>query len=251
MKRPSFQFYPADWLRDTALRTCSVAARGLWMDMICFMHEGTPYGHLKVNRKVILPCNLAVMVGANLEEIGRLLEELEEAGVFARDEEGCIYSKRMVRDENLRNIRAEGGKKGGNPALLRGKVKGKVNLMDNHKVVIEDKQKSTPSSSSSSSSSKNNKCKATLEELKAFSKEIGMPESDGESMFYHWESNGWKNGSTPVKDWQAGIRKWKSQGWLPSQKQKQTAFATPKEKQWNHSGMVEHLEIPIYDLGNA
>ena len=37
-------------------------------------------------------------------------------------------------------------------------------------------------------------------------------------MFHHWESNGWKNGSSPSKDWQAGIRKWKSQGWLPSQK---------------------------------
>ena len=45
-----------------------------------------------------------------------------------------------------------------------------------------------------------------------------MPESDGESMFYHWTANGWKNGSSSVRDWQAGIRKWKSQGWLPSQK---------------------------------
>jgi hypothetical protein len=37
-------------------------------------------------------------------------------------------------------------------------------------------------------------------------------------MFHHWEANGWKNGPNPVKDWKAGIRKWRSQGWLPSQK---------------------------------
>jgi hypothetical protein len=147
MKRPSFQFYPSDWLRDTALRTCSCEARGLWMDMICFMHEGTPYGYLKVNRKVILPSNLAVMVGVNLQDAERLLAELEECGVFERDEEGCIFSKRMVRDESLRNARAQGGKLGGNPAL----VKGKVNLKDNHKVENEDKQNPTPSSSSLSS----------------------------------------------------------------------------------------------------
>ena len=64
----------------------------------------------------------------------------------------------------------------------------------------------------------NSKSKGSIEELKAFSLKIGLPETDGESMFHHWESNGWKNGSSPCKNWQSGIQKWKSQGWLPSQK---------------------------------
>lgn len=38
-KKPSFQFYPGDWLKDTALRLCSPAARGIWMDMLCLLHE--------------------------------------------------------------------------------------------------------------------------------------------------------------------------------------------------------------------
>jgi len=149
MKRPSFQWYPSDWLRDTALRTCSVGARGLWIDMLCFMHEGNPYGTLKVGNKVILPVNLASMIGATLEETQGWLDELENAGVFDRGDEGEIMSRRMIRDESLRNIRAAGGKLGGNPALTGGKV----NLKDNHKVAKEDKQKPTPSSSTSSSSS--------------------------------------------------------------------------------------------------
>lgn len=151
MKRPSFQFYPSDWLRDTALRSCSTGARGLWMDMICFMHEGKPYGHLKVGDKVILPSNLARMVGETLEVVEGWLFELSQAGVYEINEEGAIYSKRMIRDENLRQIRAAGGSKGGNPALMD---KGKVNL--------EDKQKSTPSSSSASSSSSTKKEKTTI-----------------------------------------------------------------------------------------
>ena len=88
MKRPSFQFYPSDWLRDTGLRVCSVAARGLWIDMICHMHEGNPYGYLKVNQKVILPANLAVIVGVSVEVVESLFDELEEAGVFSRDDDG-------------------------------------------------------------------------------------------------------------------------------------------------------------------
>jgi len=149
MKRPSFQFYPSDWLRDTALRSCTTGARGLWIDMICFMHEGNPYGHLKVGDKVIHAENLARMVGESLETLQAWLTELSEASVFETTPDGVIYSKRMVRDENLRQIRAAGGIKGGNPALLANKV----NLKDNHMVNDEVIQKTTPSSSSSSSSS--------------------------------------------------------------------------------------------------
>ena len=113
------------------------------MDMICYMHEGNPYGHLKVADKVILPPNLARMVGETLEVVEGWLEELRHAGVYDLAEDGSIYSRRMIRDENLRQTRAAGGKLGGNPNL---KVKDKVNQ--------EVKQKPTPSSSSSSSSTK-------------------------------------------------------------------------------------------------
>lgn len=148
MKRPSFQFYPSDWLRDTALRSCSAGARGLWIDMICFMHEGSPYGYLKVGEKVILADNLHRMVGESLEVVKGWLHELETAGVYDVDN-GVICSRRMIRDEELRIKRAEGGKLGGNPKLKDGS---KVNL----KVVDEVKQNPTPSSSSSSSSSLKN-----------------------------------------------------------------------------------------------
>ena len=143
IKRPSFQFYPSDWLRDTALRSCSMGARGLWMDMICYMHEGNPYGHLKVGDKVILPDNLARMVGETSECVEGWLQELKEANVYDLTTDGVMCSRRMIRDENLRQIRASGGKLGGNP-----------NLKPASKVNLKDKQKTTPSSSSTSSSTK-------------------------------------------------------------------------------------------------
>lgn len=155
MKRPSFQFYPSDWLRDTALRTCSVGARGLWIDMICYMHQGSPYGYLKVNQKVILSSNLATMCGATLDIVDGWLKELESAGVFSIDESGAIYSRRMIRDEEIRNSRALGGKLGGNPALINAH---KVN----HKVVDKVNQNPTPSSASSSSSSSSTSTSKTI-----------------------------------------------------------------------------------------
>jgi hypothetical protein len=115
------------------------------------MHEGNPYGHLKVGDKVILPANLARMVGETLEVVQGWLDELKVAGVYDIGDDGVIISRRMIRDENLREIRAKGGKLGGNPALMKAD---KVNLGVNHKVEIEDKQIPTPSSSSSSSNKK-------------------------------------------------------------------------------------------------
>mgnify|MGYP000884967129 FL=1 len=44
MKRPSFQFYPADWKNNANLRRCSEAARGAWMDILCILHDGDEYG---------------------------------------------------------------------------------------------------------------------------------------------------------------------------------------------------------------
>lgn len=62
------------------------------------------------------------------------------------------------------------------------------------------------------------KDRGTLEEFRAFAVEIGLPAEDGESRFYGLESNGWRAGKNPVKDWKASMRTWKINGWHPSQK---------------------------------
>jgi hypothetical protein len=152
------------------------------------MHEGTPYGHLKVNDKVILPSNLASMCGATLENVEGWLKELEIAGVFKRDENGVIHSKRMIRDEEIRNSRASGGKLGGNPALLK---TSKVNHKVNSKVQNEDKVKPTPSSSSSSSSS------SSLETIKPLSNKF-------DEFWSVWPSSSRKVGKMAcLKKWEA------------------------------------------------
>jgi hypothetical protein len=142
MKRPAFQFYPADWRKDSALQLCSIAARGLWIEMLCIAHECEEYGKLKQNGMGFSHQTLAKLAGLSPQTCKKLLDELQRNGVFSRDEEGAIYSRRMIRDEYIRNIRAEAGSKGGSPFLLGNLVK------------QNGKQKQTPSSSFSSASSK-------------------------------------------------------------------------------------------------
>lgn len=114
MRRPSFQFYPADWRADVELRSCSVAARGLWIDLMCLAHECEPYGHLIVNGRAMTAAQIAGQIGLTQAECKRLLQELIDNGVARVNEAGAVYSKRMVADEEFRQKRAEIGRANGN-----------------------------------------------------------------------------------------------------------------------------------------
>lgn len=120
VKLPAFQFYPGDWLKDPAVRSVSLAARGLWIDMLCLMHESPRRGYLQhANGKPVTAEQLARMTGCSTDEVSRLLQELENAGVFSCTEHGVIYSRRMIRDEHIRQVRREAGKKGIESRLLK------------------------------------------------------------------------------------------------------------------------------------
>ena len=122
-RRPSFQFYPADWRKDPELACCSLAARGLWIEMLCIAHESTEYGCLSINGKAMTPEQIARVVGETPTIVKKLLAELENSGVFSRKSCGAIYSRRMQKDEDLRNERASHGHKGGEHGI-KGKAFG-------------------------------------------------------------------------------------------------------------------------------
>jgi hypothetical protein len=107
MSNPWLKFYPRDWRGDQTLRVVSLAARGLWMEMLCVMHEASPYGHLVLGGNAVSNDILARLAGLGADECGALVVELESAGVLSRTRKGVIYSRRMVKDHS----RAEKGRK--------------------------------------------------------------------------------------------------------------------------------------------
>lgn len=46
-KRPSFQFYPADWLKDPQLQMCNMETQGIWINILCRMWEAKEEGKLE------------------------------------------------------------------------------------------------------------------------------------------------------------------------------------------------------------
>jgi len=119
MSDPWMKFYPSDWRSDPKLRLVSMAARGLWMEMLCLMHEADNYGDLCVAGVTLDETKLSRMVGESAEAVTGWLSELREADVFSTRKNGVIYSRRMEKDENKRRKARENGKKGGNPNLSK------------------------------------------------------------------------------------------------------------------------------------
>jgi hypothetical protein len=107
MSAPWMKFYPRDWRGDQALRSVSIAARGLWMECLCIMHEARPYGHLMLNGQPVEDGALARMTGASVDEVSALMAELRKAGAFSVTREGVIFSRRMTKD----HARANKGRK--------------------------------------------------------------------------------------------------------------------------------------------
>ena len=127
--QPWMKFYPRDWRGDQALRLVSLPARGLWIEMMCLMHEATPYGHLLVGGQPLSDAALARVVGASVEEVQALLVELRAAGVSRATRAGVTYSKRMTddhkRSEEGRKAKLEAIEKSkGNPPPSRGSTRG-------------------------------------------------------------------------------------------------------------------------------
>lgn len=129
MSRPSFQFYTKDWRSNSKLRRCSPAARGVWVDVLCALHDSDEYGIARYPLR-----ELAQEVGASMAHLRELVDKGVLKGGDREFTEPLVYvprsgrrvgpavtlleaqpgplwfSSRMVKDEHVRTVR--GGEAG-------------------------------------------------------------------------------------------------------------------------------------------
>ena len=117
-KSPSFQFYYKDWLADTKLRGVSKVIKGTWIDIICISCDMPKPGVFADENGPISEENLLQMLDGNRRENRRAFEYIKSRHIIKRDASGAFYVKRIKEDMELRRIRQEAGKKGGNPNLV-------------------------------------------------------------------------------------------------------------------------------------
>lgn len=105
-KRPSIQFYPGDWRKDPSVNCLSLAAKGLWFEMLMLMNEAPRRGYLDMPIE-----SLARAVGGTRREVAKLLSEMESAETFSRVE-GSIVNRRMLREQGVSVARSLAGAHG-------------------------------------------------------------------------------------------------------------------------------------------
>ena len=111
------KFWWRDHQGDAALRACSLAARGYWMELLCIAHEAERMGYVLLNGNIPTGRQLAAIAGCTEREAKKYETELESSGVFSRTEDGTIFCRRMVRDASASEAGKAWGSTGGNPGL--------------------------------------------------------------------------------------------------------------------------------------
>ena len=109
--RPSLQFYPDDWISDTALALCSLEAQGAWIRLLCHMHRSPERGVLLDAQSMPIDAQgLARLIATNDAQAMQILCELTTRGVASKRDDGAIYNRRMVRESCSENARTMHGR---------------------------------------------------------------------------------------------------------------------------------------------
>lgn len=124
MKMPAMFFYPGDWLKDPLVRRCTHEEKGVYIDMLCLMHECEERGVLATAGTAWSDEEIARAIGGDHQRTLTCVVSLVVKGVVSRNSSGAIYSRRMVRDEQKRKLCSEAGKRGGGNPTFKGVSKG-------------------------------------------------------------------------------------------------------------------------------
>lgn len=125
MKRPSFQFYPGDWTGNSNLKRCTHEEKGIWIDVLCVLHDQEEYGVARWPLK-----DIAEAAGSTVAKLRKLVAKGVLKGADAGEQckahiyvprsgrkngpaveliavqDGPLwFSSRMVEDEHKRLVR--------------------------------------------------------------------------------------------------------------------------------------------------
>lgn len=119
-KLPALQFYTGDWLKDPSVQALDHEHKGVWMDLLCMMHESTDRGRLVLPTGQPFPdAGIARFLGLEQAKWKQIRSNLLAYGVASQDEAGVLYNRRMVRDEAIREARRRSGAIGGRASAAK------------------------------------------------------------------------------------------------------------------------------------
>jgi uncharacterized protein YdaU (DUF1376 family) len=123
--QPYLPLYVDDFMVDEKLRECSAESTGVYIRLMCLMHKSEEYGVILLKQKdkqnsstcLNFAHKLALHLPYNVDVILRSLNELTSNGVI-QIEDDKLLQRRMVRDNQISDVRSLAGKRGGNKSVF-------------------------------------------------------------------------------------------------------------------------------------
>ena len=99
MKKPSFQFYPGDWIIDPGLSTLDYFHIGVFVKLLCFASQAGGELRYREGGKPLTVTDLSNLLGLEGNKTEKTINTLLDHGCLRRrEDDGCLYNARMVRD---------------------------------------------------------------------------------------------------------------------------------------------------------
>lgn len=138
-KKTLMPFDIEDWLHNPILKALPFDIKGLWMDMLCYMWDSAERGvMLKPNSEIYTKNEIQRLIGKDASGGFGWLDRLIESGLCGVRNDGAVFCRRMIRDEDIRNKRREAGRKGGD--TTKSKIFSKISTPAGEKLEETAKQ---------------------------------------------------------------------------------------------------------------
>jgi len=161
---------------------------------------------------------LQLSYGIAIDKLIEFVDYCVSISLFTRDENGFIYTNRMLENKAFRHERSESGKRG---AASKWGTKKENN--DDSAIGSAIKE---PIASKESKVKKVNTLqpitKPTIDEIRSYCNEKGF-DIDPAYFWNYYETRGWMLGKNKIKSWKACVRTWVLRN-----------KAEPKKEQWTH-----------------
>lgn len=198
MPKLSFmKWYPADWIQDT--RGLSLQAKGAWIDLLNFMWNSAQRGLWQGSYE-----ELSWLIGTTVQTAQAIVLELSKvADVKIENVSVTLKNRRMIKEDLSYKLASERQSRYRSNANNDRSVTAKT--LDVRLKTLDVKTTTT------TKSKREPFVIPTAEEVKSYIHNQGI-QVDAALFFSYYESNGWKVGKNPMKNWKAALGVWQRNG---------------------------------------
>ena len=203
---PAMPFYFGDWRKAPEIRALDLDVRMIWFEMLGLMWESTERGYLTLNMRPVSNSVITRMLGTDIVTFDRALQQLNDFNVFSRREDGAIFSRKMVRDEELRLSKSKAGKTGMdmryNRSVITDKITSDITSDITDVISKPEDENEIANANKSEKKFKTQFIIPTLEEVKQYFDENGYSSESAIKAHNHYSLANWHDvKNKPVLNW--------------------------------------------------